>query len=325
MLIKTADQTEENLTVMLAAIKSGQATNQEMRQILAKSKTISSKIAILQTVTAVALARSERHGDGGTGLLHNSTGISKHKARKQIRANDTLGKLPVVREALEEGKITFGNADALARASRKTDPEAVQADRELLKQAQTMPEDQFIKRARVWTAQHQHDHGEADYKHMRSRRYLRIWNGDDGMTHLHGQFDPVTGARIRSRLNRTALKLYKQDKKRQRQAAQLNTTTTAPYKPNKSLTYHNNDSGQTDDGNNTDVRSFEQCRADAFEKLFICSHHDSSNTCKENIGDGGDSSGGCNGVSSPTAEILVYADLASLETNNNHNTETNPT
>ncbi|MDE0269079.1 MAG: DUF222 domain-containing protein [Acidimicrobiaceae bacterium] len=320
MLIKTADQIEEYLTVMLTTVKSGRASNQEMRQILTKSKTITSKLAVLQTVTAATLARSESHGDGGAGMLCNSIGISKHKARKQIRTAETLGSLPVVREALEEGKITFTNADALAQASRKTDPEAVQADGELLKQAQVMPEDQFIKQTRVWTMQHQHDRGETDHKRMRSQRYLRIWNGDDGMTHLYGQFDPTTGARIRSRLDHTALKLYKQDKKRQRQAAQPNTTTTSHHKTNNSLTYHNNDSGQTNGGNNTDVRSFEQCRADAFEQLFTSNRHN-SNTRKENTVDNSDSN---SGVSSPTAEILVYADLTALETNNHHHTETNP-
>lgn len=326
MLINAAKQIEKHLAGMLVGVKSDRASTSDMRETLALSKVLISQLAMFQTITAATVAKRESHGDGGTGMLHNSTGISKHKARKQIRTAEALGKLPAVREALEDGKITFGNADALARASLKTDPEAVQTDRELLKQAEVMPEDQFVKRARVWTAQHQHDHGEADYKRMRSRRYLRIWNGDDGMTHLHGQFDPVTGARIHSRLDRAALKLYKQDKKHQRQAAQPN-TKAASHTTKNSQTKHNNDSGQTNSGSNMSGRSFEQCRADAFEKLFASGRHNSDNTCKENIDNSGDSSdGGCNGVFSPTAEILVYADLAALETSNDHNnTEINPT
>ena len=42
---------------------------------------------------------------------------------------------------------------------------------------------------------------------------MRIWDGDDGMVHLYGQFDPVTGRRIRSRLNKTACRLLDADNK----------------------------------------------------------------------------------------------------------------
>ena len=76
-----------------------------------------------------------------------------------------------MREAVEEGSITFANADALARASRKTSAEAVQADPELLDQARKMPQDTFARQARRWAARRQHDHGEADYKRMRARRF----------------------------------------------------------------------------------------------------------------------------------------------------------
>ena len=78
--------------------------------------------------------------------------------------------------------------------------------------------------------------GEAEYRRLRARRAVRIWNGDDGMVHLYGQFDPVTGRRIRNRL-RDAHRLLDADKKARAAA------------------------GET--------RSLKQCMADALENMTI--------------------------------------------------------
>ena len=108
-------------------------------------------------------------------------------------------------------------------------------DAGLLDKARSMPEDQFAREARRWTPQHQADGGEADFARCRARRSVRMWKGDDGMTHLRGEFDPETGARIRSRIEAEALSQFRADKKRA--------------------------------GSGDASRTFEQCRADALEQL----------------------------------------------------------
>ena len=254
---------------MLACLKSGQASSADIRDALVRSKSISSKLVAFQTTAAAAVARRERHGDGGASMLHNSVGVSRYRARKQVKTADELRKLPSVREAVEEGEISFANADTLAKASRNTSPEAVQTDPELLLQARTMPEDKFIKQTRRWAAQRQRDRGEADFARKRARRSLRIWDGDDGMTHLKGEFDPVTGAKIRSRLNKAALQFYRGDKKRAAAGAGgagFNDTVTVGSGGSNSrgpveITRRNN-------GFQGVKRSFEQCCADALEKLI---------------------------------------------------------
>ena len=104
--------------------------------------------------------------------------------------------------------------------------------------AQSMRPEQFTKEVRRWAADRQHDGGEADYRRLRARRYVRIWDSDDGTVELHSKFDPVAGRRIGNRLQAEARRLYDTDKK---QAA--------------------NGSG------GGERRSFNQCMADALDNL----------------------------------------------------------
>ena len=121
--------------------------------------------------------------------------------------------MPAVRDAVEDGRVSVANAGRLADALGKTSAAEVESDGELLAKAESLPPEQFAKEAKRWTAERQADDGEAEYRRLRARRAVRMWNGDDGMVHLYGQFDPVTGRRIRNRLNRDAHRLLDADKR----------------------------------------------------------------------------------------------------------------
>ncbi len=131
--------------------------------------------------------------------------------------------------------MPLANARQLADALDKTSAADVESDGELLAKAESLSPDQFAKEAKRWTAERQGDGGESEYRRQRARRAVRIWNGDDGMVHLYGQFDPVTGRRIRNRLNKEAHRLHDADKKQAQ--------------------------------GNSGVRSLPQCMADAFENM----------------------------------------------------------
>ena len=236
MLMKALDRIDADLGGVLQQINSGRAAASELRSALGAFKSISAKLAAAQTRAAATIAAAERHGDGGTGVLRTHAGLSRREAAGRVKTADTLQTMPSVLNEVETGRVSFANAAELAKAGDKTSADAVQADTALLDKARSMPEDQFAREARRWTAQHQADGGEADYARCRAKRSVRMWKGDDGMTHLRGEFDPETGARIRSRLEAEALSQYRADKK---QAG----------------------AGET-------RRTFDQCRADALEHLI---------------------------------------------------------
>ena len=205
MVISHAQRAEAALTQMLASV--GDCSAADLRRGLEMSKAIGSKLAAYQSRAAAALASLERHGDGGAGVLRRATGVSRRQAESQARTARVLEDMSVVREALEDGRVTFTNAARLAQAAERAGSGAVEADASLLAKAESMTDDQFTREALRWTANHQPDAGEADYQRRRARRWLRLWDGDDGMTQLRGEFDPVTGERIRNRLEVEARRL----------------------------------------------------------------------------------------------------------------------
>ena len=196
---------------MVACAKSGDATTSDMRVGLERSKALVAMLAVFQTVAAATTAARESHGDGGAGVLRHATGVSRRQAEGRVRTVRVLDDLPAVRDALEAGKVSFANAARLAEASEAAGADAVRADAGLLSDAKSMSDDQFAREARRWAARNRSDRGEADYAQRRARRSLRIWDSDDGMTHLRGELDPVTGERIRNRLEAEAHRLRRSD------------------------------------------------------------------------------------------------------------------
>ena len=132
--------------------------------------------------------------------------------------------------------MSVDTAKRLAEAVGKTSAADVESDGELLAKAEWMRPDQFTKEARRWVVDREGDGGESEHQRQRARRCVRVWDAEDGMVYLHGEFDSVTGRRIGNRLRAEARRLYDADKK------------------------HAN-------GNGKDRRSFPQCMADAVDNL----------------------------------------------------------
>jgi hypothetical protein len=59
--------------------------------------------------------------------------------------------------------------------------------------------------------QHSDDDGRSEFEKKKAARRLRWWRDKDGMTQLHGTFDPVSGQVIRSTLDRVTEELWRRD------------------------------------------------------------------------------------------------------------------
>ena len=247
MLIEAAHRAEAAAKEMLAGVHDGSASCAELREALAVCKAFMAAGSAFQTHAASIIAKAERHGDGGTQVLADSAGLTRHEARSQVTTAQAIDAAPAVRDAVEAGRVSQANAKRLAEAIDKTSADTVESDSELLAKAESMRPEQFTREARRWTADRQHDRGEADYRRLRAKRRVRVWDADDGLVHLHGEFDPVTGRRIVNRLRAQASQLYETDKK------------------------------QAADRASTHRRSFDQCMADALDNL----------TSNDIAGDGG--------------------------------------
>ena len=237
MLIKSARRAHAAAKEMLAQVNEGSASCAEMREMLEESKAAVAVMSAAQTLAAASIAGREGHGDGGTQVLADAAGLSQRDARSQVKTAQVIGAAPAVREAVEAGRVSQANAKRLAEAVTKTSAADVESDRELLAKAESMRPEQFVREARRWTADRQADGGAADYRRLRAKRCVRMWDGDDGMVHLRGEFDTVTGNRIANRLRAQARQLYEADKE------------------------------HADDNGDAQRRSFDQCMADALDNF----------------------------------------------------------
>ncbi|MXZ98294.1 MAG: DUF222 domain-containing protein [Acidimicrobiaceae bacterium] len=204
---------ERGLAQMVELSAGGQVTCAELRRGLDASKGMRCRLDAYQANAASLLAKRESHGDGGTGVLAQAAGLSRRAAAGQVKTAERLQALPDVQRAVESGQVSFTNARALADAADKTSAEAVTEDSALLAKAQSLTPEQFAREAGRWAAQRQDDGGEAGFRRLRRRRRLSIWDGDDGMMHLRGEFDPVAGAKLRNRLCTEAERLRRGDLK----------------------------------------------------------------------------------------------------------------
>ena len=235
MLIEAAHRVHAAAKELLALVNEGSASCAEMREMFEESNAAAALISAAQTSAAASIAGRERHGDGGTQVLADAAGLSRRDAHTQVKTARVLEAVPAVRDAVESGRVSQANAKRLAEAVEKTGAADVESDRELLAKAESMRPEQFAQQARRWTADHQHDGGVSDYRRMRARRCVRMWDGDDGMVHLRGEFDPATGKRIANRLRAEAAHLHDSDKTAAKDGAER--------------------------------RSFDQCMADALDNL----------------------------------------------------------
>lgn len=203
---------DEALTEMVALTRDGQVSCGELRRGLAATKALRGKLDAFQADSASVLAVRESHGDGGTGVLAQTAGLSRGEAAGQVKTAQRLATLPEVQKAVEDGRVSSANARKLVEACEKTSAEQVRGDDGLLEKAAELSPEQFAREASRWAAERQEDDGEDAYRRQRARRRLSFWHDDnDGMMHLRGELDPVTGAKLQRRLRKEAERLRRYD------------------------------------------------------------------------------------------------------------------
>jgi hypothetical protein len=81
----------------------------------------------------------------------------------------------------------------------------------LLGHAATESPFEFAKRVEAFVQKHSADDGRSDFDKKKSRRSLRLWTDNDGMTRLSGLLDPVSGQVVKTTLDRIADQLWRRD------------------------------------------------------------------------------------------------------------------
>jgi 5-methylcytosine-specific restriction endonuclease McrA len=211
MATEAARRVREGLAELIRLVNDEDTPTADARTVLEESKAFGAQVAVLQADAAALVAVRDRHGDGGVGVLAQAAGLSRRDAASQVKTAEKLQEMSAVRDALETGEISVANAKTLATTCEKTSAEQVEQDGDLLAQAAVLSPEQFSREAGRWAAKRQVDDGEELYRRQRTRRRLSFWNGDDGMVHLRGELDPVTGAKVHKRFLLEAERLRRAD------------------------------------------------------------------------------------------------------------------
>ena len=283
MFTETVEQVDGGLARLLDAVRAGEMTAARLKDLIAASRSWEAKVTALQTDAARLIAQQESHGDGGASVLRDQAGKTKHQARRSLGAAEALDEMPRMRSVVDAGEVSLANAERLADAAQRTDPETVDSASDLLAMARELAPDKFAREASAWTQRHQSDHGHGDWLDKRRQRYLRTWRQKDGSVRLDGLLDPETGTRICNRLQGTAEELRRQDQQSAR----------------------TNDEGSTGpggSGGSEGLRSWDQLRADALDLLT------------SGDAEGSKTGGGSGGR--PKAEIIAVADIGVLTGDN---------
>ena len=235
MVMNTARRVREGLAELIRLANDPATPTSDLRVLLGECKTFGGQLTVLQADTAAGLAGRERHGDSGVGVLAQAVGLSRRDAAGQVKVAKQLESLPSVRDAVESGDISIeqtpgirglvrsvrdavesgdisiANAKVLTGTSERTSAEQVEQDSELLRKAAVLSPEQMAREAGRWAAQRRPDDADHVYRRQRARRRLSFWDGDDGMVHLRGELDPVTGAKVRKRFVQEAERLRRLD------------------------------------------------------------------------------------------------------------------
>ena len=307
-------QVRQALDSLAAALDGvGGAPTAELRETLGLAKPLRAKLETLETAVAAQIARRERHGDGGAGVLHQIAAVPRSEAARNVRTAAELERVPDAQSALAEGEMCMANAARLARAARDTSPDAVQDDAEFVNLAKTLPPDEFAQASQRWTARHRNAADLAE-RHRRNRRNrsVQFWNGDDGTVQMRGAFDAEMGARIQARIRDEADRLRQADRRLMHER-----TATNPEDAAGNGVAFKEAARHSSVGVGA-VRTRDQRMADALDRILAdaptgCTASD--DTVPEDSTSGDTASGdgtGSEGHIAHSTQIIVRADLANL-------------
>lgn len=140
--------------------------------------------------------------------VREQSGKSNGGSRAEVEVARKLQDLPGTKKAFEDGQITYGHARIIVNTAGRSEID----ETELVGRAKEQPVDVFAKTAKEHEQQRSRDDGMSWLERQKTNR--KAWiktDPGDGMTVLYGQFDPITGARIKSVLSAKTNELWREE------------------------------------------------------------------------------------------------------------------
>ena len=138
---------------------------------------------------------------------------SINAASRTFERSSTLDVAVGFDDALAGGAIVTGHVDALTKAAKKLDQgeqrhELFARSETLLADAERSTIEQFVKVLAREVKSIQADDGMERLQRQRRATSLSTWTDDDGMWNVRAKFDPLTGVKVSSAIDRTLTSVF---------------------------------------------------------------------------------------------------------------------
>lgn len=170
--------------------------------------------AWLALLTATLTARTaELHGQGLGGApdptLQRDAGLSRAEARLAVQRAAVLDRWPAFAAALAGGALAAAHVDAWGRAVERSPALGERVDQLVMAAGRLSPAEFAVHCTRVATVIEPPEDAEARFERQRRSTRLTRWIDEaTGLYTLFGQFDPATGERLWTAIDRRAEALF---------------------------------------------------------------------------------------------------------------------
>ncbi len=136
------------------------------------------------------------------------TGLALGPAREKVRVARALGGLPVLSQAMKQGRVSYSKVRALSRVATPANEE------ELLAFATAGTATHVERLVRAWRRVDRIEEQEQE-KLRHESRHLSLWTDEDGMVVVRGRLEPEAGAALMQAVEAGCDVLYDAQKERE--------------------------------------------------------------------------------------------------------------
>ena len=152
----------------------------------------------------------ELEGPGAAATVCHQLGISAHRARRLAKTAQSVGVMPQLLGAVQEGRISADQAGMVAE-SHKRAPMSLKDQQELLTLGDWQGHDEFKKTVAACEDQRRAEDGMGRTERQRTRRSAKVFDGAGGMVVLLAELDQESGERVRTALGAMSTKMLGDD------------------------------------------------------------------------------------------------------------------
>jgi len=195
-----------------------EATREELLAAMTRASMVQRQVDAALTLCRSELARRRPHGSGASAAdeaaTERATGCSKAEARRQEQRSEVALSVPLLGNALGDGKVSGAHLDAVADIVPDNMIEALANSGEVLKSALDTGPDAFRRNVRDFVADEERARGIDRAARQRDQRGAAISKDlRSGMIELSGAWEPAVGSAIRSVIRAEYRRLTSVDQK----------------------------------------------------------------------------------------------------------------